>query len=100
MKRRNLGFGYQRIAEQTGHAFGLQIDEDSLWSADFFRCESILLPFAAGRFWWPSLVTRRRRGSVRIMIHCSAFTDGSRTYESSFGNSIDLHRKLEKFRAY
>jgi putative transposase len=74
MKLRNPRFGYQRIAEQIGHAFGVQIDKDivrrvlsahcrpdhpdrsgpswltlfaqakdSLWSADLFRCESILL---------------------------------------------------------
>jgi len=73
MKRRNPRFGCVRIAQQISHAFGLQIDKDvvrrvlarhyrpesgsegpswlsfiaqmkdSLWSADLFRCESILL---------------------------------------------------------
>ena len=72
-KRRNPRFGCVRIAQQVSHAFGLQIDKvwfvafspdttdlrsgsegpswlsfiaqmkDSLWSADLFRCESILL---------------------------------------------------------
>jgi transposase InsO family protein len=72
MKRRNPRFGYQRIAQQITHSFGVQIDKDvvrrvlsahyrpdhpdrsgpsclfaqakdSLWSVDLFRCESILL---------------------------------------------------------
>jgi transposase InsO family protein len=73
MKRRNPGFGYQRIADQISLAFDLQIDKDlvrrvlakhyrptpgsngpswltflghskdSLWSVDMFRCESLLL---------------------------------------------------------
>ena len=73
MKRRNPGFGCVRIAQQIAHAFGVQIDkdvvrrvlanyyrpgsgtegpswlsfighaQDSLWSIDLFRCESILL---------------------------------------------------------
>jgi putative transposase len=74
MKLRNPRFGYQRIAQQISHAFGVQIDKDivrrvlatqygpdhpgasgpswltflaqsndSLWSVDLFRCESILL---------------------------------------------------------
>ena len=73
MKLRNPRFGYQRIAQQIAHAFGVQIDKDivrrvlatqygpdhrgasgpswltflaqsndSLWSVDLFRCESIL----------------------------------------------------------
>ena len=73
MKRRNPRFGCVRIAQQISHAFGVQIDkdvvrrvlaryyrpgsgtegpswlsfighaQDSLWSIDLFRCESILL---------------------------------------------------------
>jgi putative transposase len=71
MKRRNPRFGYQRIAEQLALAFGIEIDKDtvrrvlarryrpdpsgpswltflghskdSLWSVDFFRCESLSL---------------------------------------------------------
>jgi transposase InsO family protein len=71
MKRRNPRFGYQRIAEQLALAFGIEIDKDtvrrvlakhyrpdpsgpswltflahskdSLWSVDFFRCESLIL---------------------------------------------------------
>jgi transposase InsO family protein len=73
MKRRNPGFGYVRIAQQIAHAFGIEIDKDvvrrvlakhyrpdprtdgpswltligqlkdSLWSADLFRVESIVL---------------------------------------------------------
>lgn len=70
MKRRNPRFGYQRIAQQLALAFGIEIDKDtvrrvlakryqpadpagpswltllghakdSLWSVDFFRCESL-----------------------------------------------------------
>ena len=73
MKRRNLRFGCRKIAEQISSAFGIEINKDvvrriliqhyrpgpsgdgpswltvighakdSLWSVDFFRCESILL---------------------------------------------------------
>lgn len=73
MKRRNPRFGYLRIAMQIKVAFGIELDKgvvkrvldktyrplsggggpswlsfighmkDSLWSVDFFRCESILL---------------------------------------------------------
>src|SRR6202162_857867 len=73
MKRRNLRFGCRKIAEQISNAFGIEINKDvvrriliqhyrpgpcgdgpswltvighakdSLWSIDFFRCESILL---------------------------------------------------------
>ena len=71
MKRRNPRLGYQRIAQQLAHAFGVEIDKntvrrvlakryrpdpsgpswltllahsrDSLWSVDFFRCESLIL---------------------------------------------------------
>ena len=73
MKRRNPRFGYRKIAEQISSAFGIETNKDvvrrilirycrpvpggdgpswltvighakdSLWSVDFFRCESILL---------------------------------------------------------
>ena len=73
MKRRNPNFGYQRIADQISLVFDIQIDKDvvrrvlarhyrpqpgsdgpswltflghskdSLWSVDFFRCESLIL---------------------------------------------------------
>ena len=73
MKRRNPRFGYQMIAQQLSFIFGLEIDKDvvrrvlakhyrpnlggggpswliflahardSLWSVDFFRCESLIL---------------------------------------------------------
>ncbi len=73
IKRLNPRFGCPRIAQQISHAFGLEIDKDvvrrilanhhfpkpggegpswlsiiaeardSLWSADLFRCESVLL---------------------------------------------------------
>lgn len=73
MKRRNPGFGYQRIADQIALAFEVGIDKDvvrrvltnhyrpepgsggpswltflghskdSLWSIDLFRCESLIL---------------------------------------------------------
>jgi putative transposase len=71
MKRRNPRFGYRRIAEQLALAFGIEVDKDtvrrvlakryrpgpsgsswlaflghskdSLWSVDFFRCESLSL---------------------------------------------------------
>ena len=73
MKKRNPRFGYRRIAEQLSFVFGIEINKDivrrilakhyvpepgsnspswltvighskdSLWSADLFRCESLLL---------------------------------------------------------
>ena len=73
MKRRNPNFGYHRIADQISLIFDIQIDKDvvrrvlakhyrpqpgsdgpswltflghskdSLWSVDFFRCESLIL---------------------------------------------------------
>jgi len=73
MKRRNPGFGYQRIAEQISLVFAIEVDKDlvrrvlarhyrpepesngpswltflghskdSLWSVDLFRCESLIL---------------------------------------------------------
>jgi transposase InsO family protein len=73
MKRRNPSFGYQRIAQQLSLALDMEIDKDivrrvlakhfrpdpgdrrsswlalightkdSLWSLDFFRCESLIL---------------------------------------------------------
>jgi transposase InsO family protein len=73
MKRRNPRFGCPRIAQEIAHAFGVEIDKDvvrrilarhfrspsgnegpswltligdmkdNLWSADLFRCESIVL---------------------------------------------------------
>ncbi len=73
MKRRNPNFGYQRIADQISLVFDIEIDKDvvrrvlaahyrpgpgfngpswltflghskdSLWSVDFFRCESLIL---------------------------------------------------------
>jgi len=73
IKRRNLNFGYQRIADQISLVFDIKIDKDvvrrvlarhyrpqpgsngpswftilghskdSLWSVDFFRCESLIL---------------------------------------------------------
>ncbi len=73
MKRRNPSFGYQRIADQMSLVFEIELDKDvvrrvlakhyrpepgsngpswltflghsrdSLWSVDFFRCESLIL---------------------------------------------------------
>jgi len=73
MKRRNPGFGYQRIADQISLIFDIEIgkdvvrrvlakhyrpksgpngpswltflghSKDSLWSVDFFRCELLIL---------------------------------------------------------
>jgi putative transposase len=81
MKRRNPRFGCPRIAQEIAHAFGVEIDKDvvrrvlakhyrpesgndgpswltvighlkdSLWSADLFRCQSILL-----RSYWVMVV--------------------------------------------
>jgi putative transposase len=96
MKRRNPRFGYRHIAEQLELAFGIEIDKDtvrrvlitrnrpdppgpswltflghskdSLWSIDFFRCESLVL-----KTHWVMLVmdqaTRRIVGlAVRVGV--------------------------------
>ena len=108
MKRRNPRFGYQRIAQQLALAFGIEIDKhtvrrvlakryrpdpsdpswltllghskDSLWSVDFFRCESLIL-----RTHWVMVVmdqfTRRivgvavRPGVLDGIAVCRMFND-------------------------
>lgn len=108
MKRRNPRFGYQRIAQQLALAFGIEIDKntvrrilakryrpdpsgpswltflahskDSLWSIDFFRCESLIL-----RTHWVLVVmdqfTRRivgfavRPGVLDGLAVCRMFND-------------------------
>ena len=106
MKRRNPRFGCRKIAEQISRAFAVEINKDvvpriliqhyrpvpggdgaswltvighakdSLWSVDFFRCESILL-----KSYWVMVVmdvfTRRiisgkRNVRPTRIIHCGA----------------------------
>ena len=108
MKRRDPRFGYQRIAQQLALAFGIEIDKDavrrvlakrhrpdpsgpswltfrahskdSLWSIDFFPCESLIL-----RTRWVMVVmdqfTRRivgfavRPGVLDGLAVCRMFND-------------------------
>jgi transposase InsO family protein len=112
MKRRNPRFGCRRIAQQLSFIFGVEIDKDvvrrvlakhyrpepsargpswltflgygkdSLWSVDFFRCESLLL-----RTHWVMVVmdqfTRRiigfavRAGAVDGPATCRMFNHAS-----------------------
>ena len=138
MKRRNPCFGCRKIAEQMSRAFAVEINKDivrriliqhyravpggdgpswltvighakdSLWSVDFFRCESILLksywimvvmdvftaassalasrwrismvPSSAGCSIARSRSRHRRSTSPQITIHCFAFIDGLRIF--------------------
>ena len=112
MKRRNPRYGCPRIAQQINLAFGLELDkdvvrrilathyqadpsnngpswlitighaEDSLWSVDLFRCESILL-----KSHWVMVVmdqyTRRiigfgvHAGNVDGPVLCRMFNDAT-----------------------
>ena len=112
MKRRNPRYGCPRIAQQINLAFGLELDKDvvrrvlethfrpdpgdhgpswltiighakdSLWSVDFFRCESILL-----KSHWVMVVmdqyTRRiigfavHAGNVDGPVLCRMFNDAT-----------------------
>ncbi len=104
MKHRNPRFGDRRIAQQITHSFGVQIDKDAAHQVlaahycrvDLFRCESILrileveeiqsVPYAPlSRPFIDRLIGTIRR---EYLDH------------THFWNSIDLHRKLETFRAY
>jgi len=80
MKRRNPRYGCPRIAQQMNLALGHA--KDSLWSIDFFRCESILL-----RSHWVLVVmdqyTRRiigfavRAGNIDGPTLCRMFNDAA-----------------------
>ncbi len=94
-KRRNPRFGYQRIADQISLAFGTLIDKDtvrrvltrhyrpdpgpggpswlsflghskdSLWSADLFRCESLIL----NTHWVMVVMDRCTRRIIGFAVH-------------------------------
>ena len=113
MKRRNPNFGYQRIADQIALVFNVEIDKDvvrrvlarhyrpdagpsgpswltflchtkdSLWSVDFFRCESLIL-----KSHW--VFVKRRIGTVR-----REYLD-----QVPFWSARDLERKLISFQEY
>lgn len=95
MKRRNPNFGYQRIADQISLVFDIEIDKDvvrrvlamhyrpepgsngpswltflghskdSLWSVDFFRCESLILK----SHWVMILMDQFSRRIVGFAVH-------------------------------
>jgi len=95
MKNRNPRFGYLRIAAQIKHVFGIDIDKnivkrvldkhykpegkddgpswltllghakDSLWSIDFFRCESILLK----SHWVMIVMDQFTRRIIGVVVH-------------------------------
>lgn len=127
MKRRNPRFGCRKIAEQISSAFGIEINKDvvrrilirycrpvpggdgpswltvighakdSLWSVDFFRCESILL-----KSYWimivmdvftavlSALASRRLISTVRSSAACSIARLRSRHRRNTFPQ-ITIH---------
>ena len=98
MKRRNPRFGYQRIADQISLIFGVDVDrhvvrrvlalhyrpepesggpswltllghiEDSLWSIDLFRCESLILK----SYWVMVVLDQYTRRIVGFATHVGA----------------------------
>ena len=98
MKRRNPKFGYQRIADQISLVFNVKIDKDvvrrvlarhyrpepgpngpswltflghskdSLWSVDFFRCESLILK----SHWVMVIMDQFSRRIVGFAVHGGA----------------------------
>ena len=98
MKRRNPSFGYQRIADQISLVFDIEIDKDvvrrvlarhygpgpgsngpswltflghskdSLWSVDFFRCESLILK----SHWVIVVMDQFSRRIVGFAVHAGA----------------------------
>jgi putative transposase len=98
MKRRNPNFGYQRIADQISLVFDIEIDKDvvrrvlarhyrpepgsngpswltflghskdSLWSTDFFRCESLILK----SHWVMVVMDQFSRRIVGFAVHAGA----------------------------
>ena len=97
MKRRNPSFGYQRIADQISLIFDIEIEKDvvrrvlakhyrpesgsngpswltflghskdSLWSVDFFRCESLLLK----SHWVMVVMDQYTRRIMGFAVHAS-----------------------------
>ena len=115
MKRRNPKFGYQRIADQIALVFGVEIDKDivrrvlakhyrpdpgssgpswltflghskdSLWSVDFFRCESLILK----SHWVMVVMDQFSRRIVGFAVHAGTL-DGPtvcRMFNSVFAGS-------------
>jgi len=102
MKRRNPSFGYQRIADQISLIFDIEIEKDvvrrvlakhyrpepgsngpswltflghskdSLWSVDFFRCESLILK----SHWVMVVMDQFSRRIVGFAVHAGV-VDGS-----------------------
>jgi len=98
MKHRNKSFGYQRIADQISLVFDIEIDKDvvrrvlamhyqpepgsngpswlsflghskdSLWSIDFFRCESLILK----SHWVMVVMDQFSRRIVGFAVHAGA----------------------------
>jgi hypothetical protein len=94
-KRRNPRFGYQRIADQIALVFDISLDKDavrrvlvkhyqpdpgsggpswltflghskgSLWSVDFFRCESLIL----NTHWVMVVIDQYSRRIVGFAVH-------------------------------
>jgi putative transposase len=146
MKHRSPNFGYQRIADQISLVFDIQIDKDvvrrvfakhtrlepgpngpswltflghskdSLWSVDFFRCESLILK----SHWVMVVMDQFSRRIVGFAVHagtldgpavCRMFNrivsgSGVPRYLSSdndqvpFWSAGDLERKLVSFQDY
>jgi len=115
MKRRNPGFGYQRIADQISLIFNIEIEKavvrrvlakyyrpepgsngpswltflghskDSLWSVDFFRCGSLILK----SHWVMVVMDQYTRRIIGFAVHAGVL-DGPvvcRMFNSIIGGS-------------
>jgi hypothetical protein len=99
MKRRNPSFGYQRIAQQLSLVFNTEVDKDvvrrvlarhfrpdssdrgsswltflghskdSLWSLDFFRCESLTLILCKSSGGYHTIVGQQRASTFLPFAH-------------------------------
>jgi len=136
MKRRNPRFGCRKIAEQISSAFGIKINKDvvrriliqhsgpvpsddgpswltvighakdSLWSVDFFRCESMLL-----KSYWImvvmdvftrriiALASHRRISTVRSSAGCSIARSPSRHPPKYLSSDNDPLFRFHRWRA-
>ncbi len=120
MKLGSSRFGYQSAAQQISHAFGVQIDKDGVCTILAKHCGPTL-PSASAPSWLTFFaqakdslrsVDLRRCESILLRSHCvlvviDVFTrrivgfgiGGEYLDHTLLWNSIDLHRKLDKFRA-
>ena len=112
MKRRNPSFGYQRIAQQLSLVLDIEIDKDivrrvlarhfrpgpsdrgsswltflghkkdSLWSLDFFRCESLIL----NSHWVMIVMDQYTRRIVGITVNAGPLVPSPRLFRFQLQN--------------